>query len=677
MKRVLSLAAIAAMALAPSSSRAARATVEARAARAGAVTSLSVVPADGRAEVVIGLDGPVQVQDFALRGPDKIVIDMTGASLGLPARGYDRVDRGGVVDVRWSQYRRNVVRVVITLDGTHEYEVSRGDGELRVRVKGAGSKDFTAWHAVAEAKQQGRAMAEKPVAEQPVAEKPAAESSRASETPREPKAAARRADREDEDNKPSPALRQQRSQQPRITTAFINTPIRDVISSFAAFSGRTIVVGKNVTGTVDAEISDQPWDVAMKAILDAHGFAATEDQNGIIVVDTYQNIAARVASEPLVTRTIRLNYARAAGVAENVYNRLTRDCGPSPVMGNTTPSGTQPAPTTVGGQVPAAGGGGDLRCPARGAVTADTLTNSVSLTDVPSNIAALEAYARSLDLRQPQVAIKAKIIFVDRTQLEALGLRYDLGYDPRTGPGQFFNRLIQRRDSTGQSMDPNTNQVLLGGNVLSGLANASATIPNAALQLVYSTALGNYSFSSFLEALQEVQLLDVQAEPSVVTLNNRLANLTAGTEVPVRVIEAATGGAGSGNFPRATVQFRKTGVILQVTPQITANRQIIMRVHAENSSVQFQSSDVGAVFPTQSVDNEVLVADGETAVMGGLTQTSVSVTKSGIPVLMDLPFLGKLFGVTTRNEVRRDLLVLITPHIVDEGETAPGVDIRR
>jgi type IV pilus assembly protein PilQ len=164
----------------------------------------------------------------------------------------------------------------------------------------------------------------------------------------------------------------------------------------------------------------------------------------------------------------------------------------------------------------------------------------------------------------------------------------------------------------------------------------------------------------------------VQAEPSVVTLNNRLANLTAGTEVPVRVIEASSGGAGSGSFPRATVQFRKTGVILQVTPQITANRQIIMRVHAENSSVQFQSSDVGAVFPTQSVDNEVLVADGETAVMGGLTQTSVSVTKSGIPVLMDLPFLGKLFGVTTRNEVRRDLLVLITPHIVDEGETAPG-----
>ena len=125
------------------------------------------------------------------------------------------------------------------------------------------------------------------------------------------------------------------------------------------------------------------------------------------------------------------------------------------------------------------------------------------------------------------------------------------------------------------------------------------------------------------------------------------------------------------NFPRATVQFQQTGVILTVTPQITNNRQIQMKVHVENSDVQFQTNDVGAVFPKQSVDNEVLVADGETAVMGGLTQTTVSVTKSGIPILVDLPIIGRLFGVTNRQETKRDLLILITPHIIDEGQTAP------
>jgi len=87
--------------------------------------------------------------------------------------------------------------------------------------------------------------------------------------------------------------------------------------------------------------------------------------------------------------------------------------------------------------------------------------------------------------------------------------------------------------------------------------------------------------------------------------------------------------------------------------------------------VQFQASDVGAVFPTQKVDNEVLVADGETAVMGGLTQTTVSVSKTGLPILVDLPIIGHLFGVTQRSETKRDLLILITPHIIDDGQQEP------
>jgi type IV pilus assembly protein PilQ len=107
---------------------------------------------------------------------------------------------------------------------------------------------------------------------------------------------------------------------------------------------------------------------------------------------------------------------------------------------------------------------------------------------------------------------------------------------------------------------------------------------------------------------------------------------------------------------------------LRVTPAITNNRQVRMIVHAENSDVQDLGGDIGAVFPTQSIDNEVLVADGETAVMGGLTQTSVTLSRSGIPILMDLPFIGGLFGVTSRTETKRDLLILITPHIVDEGD---------
>lgn len=440
------------------------------------------------------------------------------------------------------------------------------------------------------------------------------------------------------------------AEQPRITIAWENADIHDVLAAFAAFAGRTIIPSKDVAGKITAEITNQPWDVAMRAILNANGFDATEDANGIIIVDTFEHIAARQAEQPLGTRTFRLNYAKAQSIAPMVRERLSRDCGK--------------VPTVASGNTPVAGGSMMTTCPTRGAATADSMTNSLSVTDLPGRLDELEQYAHSLDLRQPQVNIKAKIILVDRSSLEALGLRYDLGNQQ-----QFFNDIIPRLDSTGQQRT-DAGQVFLGGNAVSAIANAKQRIPGAALQLIFSTALGNYDFSTFLEALQTTSLLDVQAEPSASVLNNRTANLTAGTQVPIRVIDAAAGGSQTGNFPRSTVTFRQTGIVLNVTPQITNNRQIQMRVHVENSDVQFQSNDVGAVFPTQSVDNEVLVADGETAVMGGLTQTNITFTKSGIPLLVDLPFIGRLFGVTNRQETKRDLLILITPHIIDEGQQA-------
>jgi type IV pilus assembly protein PilQ len=620
----------------------------------GVVKSLSVLPATGHAVVVIGVDGAPDYQDFTLRSPDKIVVDISGVSLGMPQAGYDRIDRGGIVDVRYSQYRKNVVRVVLTLDRSRSYSVTRTERQIRIAVQADSSQTFTAWHTVADAVPSLAAAERQPrrAASYDAEVTPAGVETPVLQTSMFETATA---------TAPRPAF-QQRSQQPRITVAWQNANIRDVIAAFAGFSGRTIIVGRNVQATVDAEIYDQPWDVAMAAILAAHGLAATEDPSGIIIVDTFENIANRQAVERLETRTLRLNYSRAGAVAASVRERLSRDCPRGPGI-NFTAAGGEQLPPTAG--VATTGG---APCPARGTVTVDTLTNAISITDIPSNLEFLEQYARSLDVRQPQVAIKAKIILVDRTSLEALGLRYDIGTRQ-----QFFNELVPRLDTLGQPLS-GPGQILLGGNTLSAIANASATIPAAALRLVYSTALGNFDFTTFLEALQEVSLLDVQSEPSIVTLNNRTATLRAGTEVPIRVIESGAGAAGAeGNFPRATVQMRQTGIVLTVTPTITANRQVQMVVHAENSDVDFRGGDVGAVFPTQAVDNELLVADGETAVMGGLTQTRVSISRSGIPVLMDLPLIGRLFGVTNRNESKRDLLILITPHIVDEGQLVPDV----
>jgi len=246
--------------------------------------------------------------------------------------------------------------------------------------------------------------------------------------------------------------------------------------------------------------------------------------------------------------------------------------------------------------------------------------------------------------------------------VEELGLQYDLG-----SPTQFFNKLVARLDSSGKPFTPDQTIVDLGGNTLSAIGNADQAVVNPALRLIFSTAIGNFTLSTFVQALQRVDLADVQAEPSVTTLDNRPAEVLVGDRVPIRIIDvAAQSGAAAGGVPRATVRFEQTGINLRVTPHVTANRQILMQLHAERSAVKPASVDIGFTLQTQQADAQVLVSDGETIVMGGLTETDLTVTKSGIPFLVDLPIIGRLFGFTSHTEQRRDLIILITPHIVDD-----------
>src|SRR5918992_5125029 len=116
------------------------------AAREAAVTSLSIIPGKGAAEVVIGVSAPVTVRDFTLHSPDKIVVDITGATLAIAASNYDEANRGGIVDVRYSQYRKNVVRIVLTLDEAHKYNMVRYPNEIRVKVEAEEPVLFVAWH---------------------------------------------------------------------------------------------------------------------------------------------------------------------------------------------------------------------------------------------------------------------------------------------------------------------------------------------------------------------------------------------------------------------------------------------------------------------------------------------------------------------------------------------------
>lgn len=681
MRRVWTLAALPAVALFVGASPAGAAhidtSVRARATdAASAVTALSLVPGQGQAEVVIAISGPVTVQDFTVPTPHRIVVDVAGARLGSAGAAYDRVARGGITNIRTSQYRADVVRIVLDVDGPRAYSVTRTDGEIRVAIKG--NATFAAWHSSgallaeaisAPAEKPAEKAADKPVTTEvstgallepvtpdstPVSAVEAAVA-RASAQAR-PAAPEVRQPQSEAAPVALVAPQQRPSQQPRITVTWSDADIRDVLAGFATFSGRTLVVGKEVTGTVTAEIKDQPWDVALKAILEAQGLAANEETSGIITVDSYKNILEKQSSEPVTTQMVNINYVSASSLVQTVQGLLYKEC----------PLGASSGGSSANGGAPAAGNNG---CIIRGTVAADSGTNSLIITEVTSRLPDLLQYVKGLDVRTPQVALKAKIISVSRTQIEQLGLSYDLG-----SSGTFFNTLMPRI-AEGQTT-PGTfdSRVELGGDALAGVSNATRKYKQgSALNLIFSTALGKYSLTSFLDALRETQLSDIQAEPSIVTLDNRQARMFVGQETPVRVIDA--GSVSQIGAPvRANVQFRETGIILTVTPHITNNRQIRMTMEAEQSDLSIVGGDLGFIINKRNAKTQLLVNNGETAVIGGLTQTQVTKNKSGIPILSELPLIGRLFSQSDSREEKKDLLILITPHIIDEGDAVRPPD---
>jgi type IV pilus assembly protein PilQ len=559
----------------------------------GEVTAVSLAPAAGKAEVVIAIRGAVEVKDFLLTSPDRLVLDVVGATLGDNAPAvYDGVKRGVVTNLRYSQFRPDVVRIVLDLDSPTTYQVQRAGDAIRVAFEKPAK--FQAWTSKEAHEELADEAPAAPAAGRPEVAVPLTKAS-----------ALARAD------------------EPRITVTWDRASIADVVAGFAAFSGRTIILGKGIKGEVSAEVKNQPWPMAFQAVLASQGLSAQEMAGGIIRVDEPSVLSALDSLEPLETSIVRVNYAQAASLSKTVESILTKG---------------------------------------RGRVVADTTSNSLVITETRSRLPGIADFVRGLDIKTPQLSIQAKIIFVDRTDIEALGLKYDLG-----DRHQFFNKLVQRTDPvTGNTFDKTVNVVDLGGNSVSAIGNADALIKNSALDLIYSTAIGGFSLTTFLSALETSDLADIQAEPVITTLDNRQADILVGEETPVRVVDAASQNSASG--PRANVQFKETGIRLTVTPHVTNNRQILMQLHTERSALQILGEvDLGYNFQKQKADNQLLVNDGETAVIGGLTVTEVNKTRSGIPLLSGLPLVGKLFSNSTESERRRDLIILVTPRITDDG----------
>ncbi|HEU0014412.1 MAG TPA: AMIN domain-containing protein [Longimicrobium sp.] len=554
------------------------------AAPSGSVAALRLEARGGRTELTVEIaGGQAAWTDFALPGPPRVVVDISDATLDLPTRRYEGLNRGGVLGVRTSQHAPDVVRVVLDLERETEYRVERVNGGLRV-VLASGAPAFQAWSSGPAAP---RSAAVPPV-------------------------------------RTAPSAAAQQGQGRPITVSFENTAMRDVLATFAEFSGRSIIAGEEVSDiTVDGvAFNRQPWDLALRTLLSAYGLAAEELPGGIIRVDRMERLASRAATEPLVTTPFRVNYVPAAELSET-FKELLSD---------------------------------------RGSIVANQATNTLIVTDVERVVTDVQRLIAELDVPVSQVAIEGKIIFVDRTQLEALGIRYDI----KDFQGNSFGSVVETPvydPDTGLPTGASTpdDLFLLGGPSIGAVGNASSDIEDATLDVAISLLLANrFSLVALVQALQSSRVADVQAMPQITMLDNKESRIFVGEEITFLTASAQGGTGGAVTLQPVQVE---AGILMEVTPHVTSDDRVRLTIRAENSNPTTTSNNLLNV-SRQEAETEVLVVDGETVVIGGLTVTRVTENRSGIPFLMDIPLIGGLFRTTNRSERKQDLLILITPHIV-------------
>lgn len=589
----------------------------------GAVQALSVVPAGDRTAILIEVDGQVSYRHETLTSPPRIVVDISGAEFRLPQGRYLDINRGGVLALRSSQFEAGVVRVVVDLAESVQYEVEQAGGMIRISFPNP-SGPFEAWSTTSaapagarlpdvQAGQPGEGMLGQPVP-----------------TPDRPGVAV-------PVSQPPAQAVQAPPQQPPVWVEFRNTPIGDVLSHFADFSGRSIVPGEGVgQQTITASIQGQPWDEALSAILEGQGLVARELPSGILMVTSMANLRQREAQEEIVTRTFDVKYVAADSIANQVRELLR---------------GSQ--------QMQAGQGQGQQ---AMGSVAINRSTNTLIVSARESMVDQIAALIPVLDRRTPQVTIQARILFVNRTQIEGLGVRYEI----KDSRGTMLNRLTtgfidEDGDGIFEPEERTEDDVIdFSGNTISAVGNAAERIPSSTFEVVTTLILGRHSLITWLEAVERLNLSEVQAEPVVTVLDHRTARVQVGERTPIRVVDQGAGTAEGALTSSVTTE--ETGVILEVTPHVVGD-QVLLQLHAERSLVLEASVDEGYRFGTQQTETEILLNDGQTAVISGLTITDYLEERAGIPILMNLPLVGALFRRTLEQEVKQDLLIMVTPFI--------------
>ncbi|MCY9825199.1 type IV pilus secretin PilQ [Vibrio chagasii] len=414
-----------------------------------------------------------------------------------------------------------------------------------------------------------------------------------------------------------------------ISINFQDIPVRNVLQLIAEYNEFNLVVSDSVAGNLTLRLDGVPWQQVLDIILQVKGLDKRVDGNVILVapkaeLDLREQQAlekSRLEEElgELKSEIIKINFAKATDIAD-----------------------------MIGGE------GAVSMLSDRGSITIDERTNSLLIRELEENIAVIRGIIESLDIPVKQVQIEARIVTVTEGNLDELGVRW--GVSSTNGSFTVGGSIEGNHPSAITPYDDDG-----GSSVIDDYLNVNlaATSPNASSIAFQVAKLGSDTLLDLeLSALQQESKAEIISSPRLITTNKKPAYIEQGTEIPY--LESSSSGATS-------VAFKKAVLSLKVTPQITPDNRLVLDLSVtQDRPGQVVKTGTGeaVAIDTQRIGTQVLVNNGETVVLGGIFQHSVSSTVDKVPLLGDLPLLGALFRRSYENVGKSELLIFVTPKVV-------------
>jgi len=421
-----------------------------------------------------------------------------------------------------------------------------------------------------------------------------------------------------------------------ISINFQDIPVRNVLQLIADYNQFNLVVSDSVEGNLTLRLDGVPWQQVLDIILQVKGLDKRVDGNVILVApkdeldlrEKQQLEKQKLEKEigELSSEIIKVNFAKASDIAEMIN-----------------------------------GEGNISMLSDRGSMTIDERTNSLLIRELPENIEVIREIIESLDIPVKQVQIEARIVTINEGNMDELGVRW--GFTSINGShtvgGSIENNLatIGLYDGGGDGEGDDGGSSVGIDDFLN--VNLASTSPNATSIAFQVAKLGSDTLLDLeLSALQQESKAEIISSPRLITTNKKPAYIEQGTEIPY--LESSSSGATS-------VTFKKAVLSLKVTPQITPDNRLVLDLSVtQDRPGQVVKTGTGeaVAIDTQRIGTQVLVNNGETVVLGGIFQHSITNSVDKVPLLGDLPLLGALFRRSYENVGKSELLIFVTPKVV-------------